>query len=125
MKKHLLFGFLILFLECGDINHSKQYNKIVSFDSLKIISKKDKVLYKLDGIWAENKEDNALFYIKNDSIYYLDDLKPYHYKLINDTLTIYLDNFISKSILVKNTNDSLLLKELETGEIIRLYNRSK
>ena len=31
----------------------------------------------IEGIWAESEDENALFYIKNDSVYYLENLdKP-------------------------------------------------
>ncbi len=38
----------------------------------------------IQGIWAENKNENAIFYIENDSLTYMEDIgNPLYYKLIN------------------------------------------
>ena len=85
----------------------------------------DKKVYNknlLTGVWAENKDDNALFYIENDSIYFVEHQNtPLPVNLINNEFVIYFDKYTSKSEILKLTNDSLIYKS--DSDIIKLYKR--
>ena len=79
----------------------------------------------LTGTWAEREDENAFFFIKNDSVYYIDSQdKGYHVEIKSDTLIFHLDGFDSKSKLIKLTKDSLIY-QTEYGNIDRLYNRGR
>ncbi len=78
----------------------------------------------LDGVWAEEEEENALFIIAEDSIRYVDNMdKSYLVKLHKDTLVFFLKNFKFKGEILKLTKDSLIYKG--DSEIIKLYKRNK
>jgi hypothetical protein len=77
----------------------------------------------LEGVWAENKEDNALFYIKGDSIYYLESMKhPLFCKLNRDTLIIN-GEVMTKFYIKKLTIDSLWFSTNFYDEVTKLYKR--
>ncbi|WP_281988582.1 hypothetical protein [Aquimarina aggregata] len=77
----------------------------------------------LNGAWAENQEENALFYIENDSIYYIDNQdKPYSLEFRGSYFSIHYDNYTSKAELIKLTKDDMIYKS-STG-IIKLYRRA-
>lgn len=81
----------------------------------------------LNGVWAENEEDNALFQIENDTLRYVEYYDtPYLVSLKENHLLIkYLDNkVLSESEILKITRDSLILKTDEI-EPLKLFNRSK
>ena len=76
------------------------------------------------GIWAEKKEDDAWFWIQKDSIVFVEHPESYYgYDLIEDTLLVFLyDGDVSKSKVLKLTNDSLILKS--NYGLSRLYRRN-
>jgi hypothetical protein len=77
----------------------------------------------LQGVWAFNEEENALYEISGDSIYYVEHSEAMiPYNLVRDTLEIMYDGFSTKNIIQKLTNDSLVFKT-EIGEVNRLYRR--
>jgi len=77
----------------------------------------------LQGVWAENKDENALFYIKNDSLYYIESLnKPVSCKLNVDTLIVYGD-VLTKFYINKLTSDSLWFSTDYYNGITKLYKR--
>ncbi|WP_299108942.1 hypothetical protein [uncultured Tenacibaculum sp.] len=78
----------------------------------------------LEGVWAENTEENALFFVENDSITYVESLgNSYPLKLKKDTLYIHFDGFMYKGEVLKLSQDSLVYKG--ENEIIRLYRRKE
>ncbi len=78
----------------------------------------------LNGVWAENQEDNALFYIENDSIYYTDSQdKPYSLEFGGSYFSVHYDDYTSKAELLKLTEDSLVYKS--STNTIRLYRRTE
>jgi hypothetical protein len=80
----------------------------------------DKALLK--GVWAENTNDNAFFYIENDSIYYVEHQdSPLAIDLIDNQLVIYFEGFVAKNDILKLTTDSLIYEV--DHEVIKLYNR--
>lgn len=44
---------------------------------------------KLLGIWTDGNSENAVFDIRKDSIYYVDQFATYRYSLTGDTITIF------------------------------------
>jgi len=88
--------------------------------------KKDTVLSKqnlIQGVWAENEDENALFNIEKDSLYYLENQdEPLYYSLIGDTLFVHGD-VLTKFYIVKLNKDSLWFKTNFYDEITKLYKR--
>lgn len=83
----------------------------------------DKYPQLLQGIWAFNKNENALFFIKRDSIYYVEHLSsPVKYNLKGDTLLIHYEGFTTRNLILKLDQDSLVFAT-EIGGINRLYRR--
>lgn len=82
---------------------------------------REKVI-KYDGVWAESQEENALFTIKGDTIVNFDHGDRMYYKVTGDTLVIDYGDFLGRHVVLKHTNDSLILRN-EDGSITRLYRR--
>ncbi|WGH74351.1 hypothetical protein P8625_09520 [Tenacibaculum tangerinum] len=81
----------------------------------------------LNGVCAENEEDNALFEIKDDTLRYVEYYDtPYLVFIKKNKLTIrYLDNkILSESLVLKLSKDSLVLKTNEEKPL-RLINRKE
>lgn len=49
---------------------------------------------KLKGIWTDGTSENASFDIREDSIFYVEHLETYKYKLIADSIHIYYPDFV-------------------------------
>jgi hypothetical protein len=80
-------------------------------------------LNRLQGIWAENADDNALFFIKADSLYYTEDQgKAIRILLKSDTLVILGDVLVHCKIL-KLSNDSLWFIDEFSDKPTKLYKR--
>ncbi|WP_299314623.1 hypothetical protein [uncultured Aquimarina sp.] len=96
-----------------DVSSLKENNLQIEFDRELI-----------NGVWAEDKESNALFYIENDSIFYTGQQdKPYAIKLDKNSFSISYDNYISKAEILKLTKDSLVY--VSSKNITRLYRRTE
>ena len=77
----------------------------------------------IQGVWAENKEDNALFYIKGDSFNYVEsNEKPLFCELNQDTLVVYGD-ILTKYYIKKLTVDSLWFSTDYFDGLTKLYKR--
>ncbi len=50
---------------------------------------------KLLGIWTHDTNENATFEIRKDSIYYPDHNGTYKYNLVDDSIKIKFDDFVS------------------------------
>lgn len=83
----------------------------------KVINKTD-----LEGIWAKDENTNAAFYIKSDSMYFIEG-EPVSYKLSKDTLITYYDGLVTRDLILSLTSDSLILIN-EIGDTITLYKRN-
>ena len=86
------------------------------------LSKKTEKTYNVSpknlfGVWFTERGDNAIFNISADSIYYVDNLRSYKYEIRADTLKINFDGWISKSLIVKLTTDSLILMDFDDKSI--------
>jgi len=84
---------------------------------------KDEILNLMQGVWAENEQYNALFFIQNDSLFYIEDQdKP-------NKLTFYSNNFIIngdipvKCKILKISKDSLIYIDEFNDEVTFLYKR--
>ncbi|UOY08519.1 hypothetical protein L0P88_08180 [Muricauda sp. SCSIO 64092] len=132
MNKFFFLAIIISFLSCNNKQAKSNINieedKIVQTNNDKqakpnfVIDSIDKDL--LNGIWAENEDDNALFEIEGDTIRYVEFYDtPYLLRLEDKYLNILLDeDYISKNEVLKIDKDSLVLKS-EDGETVRLKRR--
>jgi hypothetical protein len=78
---------------------------------------------RLEGIWAKNEKDNALFFIKDDSLYYIEDQNhPVSLTIKGDTLIINGD-LPAKCKILKLTKDSLWFKDEFNPNITKLFRR--
>lgn len=77
----------------------------------------------LQGVWAENEEENAIFYIKGDSLYYIEHQgNPIFIKLQGDILLMMGDVPVHCKI-NKLTSDSLWYTDEFTEAPTKLYKR--
>ena len=106
---------IILMISCGqsttkDSTSELDYDKSHETDNLNTTSVMNKIEINIKGAWGNDKNGNAYFGIYDDSIYYPDPDLWYKYELISDTIIIYKEeNMIEKIIILKLTNDSLVL----------------
>lgn len=75
-----------------------------------------------DGIWAESADANALFTIKGDTIINFEHGDRMPFKVKGDSMLINYGDFIGKHLIMKHTEDSLILKN-EDKSITKLYKR--
>lgn len=74
----------------------------------------------LSGVWGIKKNENALFYIENDSVFYIESQeKGYLVRLENRNFSIHYDDYIFNTYLIKLNKDSLVYK-IENDKIMRL-----
>jgi hypothetical protein len=86
------------------------------------ISKDEQIA--IQGIWAENEEENAWYWIKNDSVYFAEHLdNPVPYKFEMDTLYIFFEGYIAKDRVIQLTMDSLWIEGDAPTDTIKLYKR--
>ena len=135
MRKIGIFLLIIFYVSCKKAKNneeikSNQQKVIVESnkenDFLDNVKKPLMVNYlKKDfiGIWAENKEENALFEITKDSIHYVESYdNPYFFEIKEDTLVIHFEeNYLVKLKILKINKDSLIYQSQK--RIRKLYNR--
>ena len=100
--------------------HSKELNKKQT-----CTEKKDKIIKpkEIQGIWASSEEENALFNIKGNSIYYVEHPESrVTYEIKKDTFIIYYEGFTTKNIIIKLDADSFIFKT-EVDYLNELYKR--
>jgi hypothetical protein len=128
--KHLILHILILTL-LSSCHSTKTSDGVVSKEeSVKVDQQAKKeehhpkvVQSELMGIWAKDKDENALFEINDDTIYYVEHPdSPVHYELNDSVWTIFYDDLTTKNIILKLDGDSLVFKT-EIGVVNRLYRR--
>lgn len=79
----------------------------------------------IEGVWAKNEKENALFEIKGDSIFYVEHPdNPVTYKIANDTFIIFYEGLTTRNRIIKLDADSFVFKT-ETDYINRLYRRKE
>jgi hypothetical protein len=116
MKYVLIISCSILITSCINKENSENKNSTIKVEAKSF----DKAL--LDGIWAESEEENANFYIKNDSMYFIEETVPCFIELSRDTLITHYDGLITHDKIVKLDKDSLILYN-EAGNYIKLKRR--
>jgi hypothetical protein len=129
MKKQIILILLNLVILCCKEKSKTGYDS-VSYEKNKQNERKEITnthnvsSETLLGVWFKERESNAVFNISSDSIYYVDNLRSYKYEIIADTIKINFDGWISKSLVVKVTKDSLVLMDLEDRSITHLLRNS-
>ena len=126
MKKILLNTYLLsitcILLSCNGNSNDKIIQSEKAHDSI-VKQPIPLSIQTLQGIWAENDEDNALFFIKSDSLYYVEDQSnPVKIQLNSDTLFIMEDLSVNCKIL-KLTKDSLWFIDEYNDSPTKLYKR--
>lgn len=102
---------LLMFVSCNGVNSEKNGR-----DSSKIINKTSELIknelkvtsnlkQKVLGIWGGDYSENAVFEIRKDSIYNIDQFKTFKYSLEDSTITIFYTDFVysGKLSFVKDT----------------------
>lgn len=129
MKRIVLYIYLLSFgcilLSCNmyqnkDVNQSGK-----AIDSIEVNTTGANILSieALQGVWAENEEENAIFYIKGDSLYYTESQEnPIFIKLQGDTLLMMGDVPVNCKI-IKLTSDSLWYTDEFIKTPTKLYKR--
>jgi hypothetical protein len=110
----------IMFCDCGRTSSSED-RQTISKNTVNSGPKQELGRKGLLGAWIatdDNASDdpNATLQIGRDSIFYLDDLKSVHYNLSSDTISIYYKDFTFRAFF-RTTKDSLLMTDLESGEL--------
>jgi hypothetical protein len=113
-KLYIFILNIILFTSCYSQTTNEKINK----------TRGDTTLSKrLEGVWAKNEKDNALFFIKDDSLYYIEDQNhPVSLTIKEDTFIINGD-LPAKCKILKLTKDSLWFKDEFNANITKLYRR--
>jgi len=76
----------------------------------------------LEGAWFGSEDDDAaVFSIDGDTIMYIDDFSKFKYKVTKDTFEIQTIQLHYKEIIVKLNADSLIFKEVPSGEISKYW----
>jgi len=114
MKRLVILIALMFIYSC--ISNSKEITHKKNVPHIHI----DKSL--LNGVWGDDSNENALFYIQNDSIYYTEQQEhPYLIDLVNDSIKIYFNDTIFSSKILKLSKDSLILQTaFETSKLYRI-----
>ncbi|MFY8180534.1 MAG: hypothetical protein ACOVLG_02075 [Flavobacterium sp.] len=69
------------------------------------------------GIWTDGSSENATFEINKSTIFYIDSLKEFKYKLKKDSLFIFYDDYTFKGK-IKISKDTLFITN---GDVVRKY----
>ena len=78
----------------------------------------------IQGIWAEYEEDNALYWIEKDFIYFIDHMDtPIPYKYEQDTLYFMFEPTTIGNRVIRLTLDSLWIEREALMDTIKLYKR--
>ncbi len=121
--KVIVYSWIILefFVSCNSV-HKENIKKI------KVESSDQQVFLNigsLQGVWAENKEGNALFYIKDTLQFYTENQdNPITIKIKDDILLI-MGDVPEHCKIIKLTRDSLWYIDEFSATPTKLYNRHK
>ncbi len=128
MRIIVLIISLTLFFGCG-LKQNQNNNNVAQEEVLKApLITKEKAITKenlidkelLLGIWGEDIDENASFWIENDSMYFLEDQdNPAPIQVINDTLITDYEGFVTSDKIYTLTKDSLVLIN-EIGDTLRM-----
>jgi hypothetical protein len=132
MKYALVIFLVILIISCDNRASKKNVSVIADDSSLTVAEvptnefkdSNNNLINKLQGVWAENKDENAAFIIKRDTIIYTENLSnPFKYNIVGDTLSFKYPEGTFKINILKATGDSLVISI--DGIITQFYNRRK
>jgi hypothetical protein len=122
------YYFLLIIISISCVRHdnaSKAKSLVVnnSRDTIVTDNAMNIDLKNIEGIWAKNEQENALFQIKGDSIFYLEHPESkVTYETNKDTFIIFYDGLTTKNKILKLDTDSFIF-ETEVNYINRLYKR--
>lgn len=124
MKKLLFIPLLLIMLSCNSNSTNNKRNIIAKNDPAKKVdgtknkqtanttSSSSDVSKDIIGIWAINGEENPIFEINKDSIYYPEHSVSYKYKITGDSIRIKYDwGEPSFTFKLKN-KDTLIIKSM-------------
>jgi hypothetical protein len=109
MKPITLFALVCCIAAC---NNSKSSDTGNSSDPGKGGSTKEKIL----GTWTDSTSPNALFEIRKDSIYYVDQATSYPYILYRDTIKINYGDHVLTGLVVFNKDTMIVESEGENSK---------
>jgi hypothetical protein len=91
--------------------------------SSNMINYTEKVLKLLQGVWAEKKDENALFYIENKNLYYIENQDSPIPISVSKNAFIIMGDIPVKCDIVKLNCDSLIYVDEFSDIPTRLYKR--
>jgi len=74
----------------------------------------------LNGIWAENLDENSLFKITGDSITYTDSFETYYISMKADTILIDYRDWIYRGLVTQLTEEELVIEDIDDKENLKL-----
>ena len=101
MRKKISLLLFVIYTSCNH-HHSPMIVENSNIDTLK---------NKIIGLWGGLGEDSAVWNIKADSIYYLQQSAAYPYKLIADSLMIYFPDHTATLHNLSAIQDTLTFKD--------------
>lgn len=130
MKKHISITIIILaFIACQSSNTFNKQSEQIKSKETKDDTETNSIIKKieqnpLNGIWAENQNDNALFRISNDSLYYLEDIEnPVSIEYNGGNFFVINGSVPVKCEIIKLNNDSLWYLDEFNEDTTKLYRR--
>ncbi len=109
-----MFSYIIILLTiCTSCN-----NISTGISSNALISNKDSIppINEIYGIYKMPNNDNPVFEIKQDSIFYIDNEITYYYKIQQDSIHIYFDDWIYRAK-YSFSHDTLIFVEKDEKKI--------
>ncbi len=133
MKVLIYLGAIVCFVSFACINSNSNNNKQAIETAGTYLSKNkiekdtlcqtDSIKALLNGVWAENVDENALFEIINDSLYYLEDFEnPVGIEIQKNAFVI-KGSVPVKCEILKLTTDSLWYIDEFNDDTTKLYKR--
>ena len=108
----------------------KKYTTVIAFCTFIFLFKADaqvkhstKEIKKLmQGAWFGAEDDDAaVFSVDGDTVMYTDDFSKFKYRVAKDTFEIQTTQPHYKELIIKLNEDSLIFKEIPSGEISRYW----
>ncbi len=120
MKKTFLLLLIVLFHSCETKTGGESNKRNELKDTSRSPGKKAELKYEIEGIWAESLEENPWFKIEGDSIMNIEHGDKMKFIVSGDTLLIDYGNDVGWHLIIKLTEDSLVLKN-RNGSLSKLY----
>ena len=100
-----IYAYAIIALAACNNPQTKQANSPIKQEEQKPL----KNALNIVGIWAD--EEQPIFEIKKDSIYYIDSDKSFKYEVTDSVLTIFFDSYTYSGIIKQENEQTLLIKD--------------